>query len=83
MTDKDKNDIAEIVIQAMMQRDQQEPCNTHSCPLFDVETIAVMRSFADALKTGKKAAMKAFITLSVGALITAICAGIKEFLNKP
>ena len=42
-----------------------------------------MRSFADAVKTGKKAAMKAFITLSVGALITAICAGIKEFLNKP
>ncbi|MBQ7732084.1 MAG: hypothetical protein IJT68_09630 [Lentisphaeria bacterium] len=79
MTTEEKKEIADIVIQAMTQG----PCNTHSCPLFDAETIAVMRSFADAVKTGKKAAMKAFITLSVGALITAICAGIKEFLNKP
>ena len=83
MTTEEKQEIADIVAQAMMQQNQQGPCNTHSCPLFDAETIAVMRSFADAVKTGKKAAMKAFITLSVGALIAAIGAGIKEFLNKP
>ena len=83
MTEKDKNDIAEIVIQAMTAREKQEQCAGHACPLgFDAATVETMRSFAEAIHSGKKAAMKAFITLAVGALLTALYTGLKEFFNK-
>lgn len=85
MTEKDKNDIAEIVIQAMTAREkqEQEQCAGHACPLgFDAATVETMRSFAEAIHSGKKAAMKAFITLAVGALLTALYTGLKEFFNK-
>ena len=86
MTDKDKNDIADIVVKAMIEREklEQAQCTGHACPLgFDAATVETMRSFAEAVTTGKKAAMVAFITLGVGALCSAVYAGIKEFLNKP
>ena len=85
MTEKDKQDIAEIVVNAMIARENQEQaqCAGHACPLgFDAATVETMRSFAEAVKTGKKAAVIAFITLGVGALCSAVFAGIKELLGK-
>jgi len=85
MTEKEKQDIAEIVVKAMIEREKQEQaqCAGHACPLgFDAATVETMRSFAEAVKTGKKAAVIAFITLSVGALCSAVAAGIKEFFSK-
>lgn len=83
MTEKDKQDIAEIVIQAITAQEKQEQCAGHACPLgFDAATVETMRSFAEAIHSGKKAAMKAFITLAVGALLTALYTGLKEFFNK-
>ena len=85
MTDKDKQEIAEIVVKAMIEQEkaEQAQCGGHSCTLgFDAATVETMRSFAEAVKTGKKAAVIAFITLSVGALCSAVVAGIKELISK-
>ena len=85
MTEEEKQDIADIVVKAMIEREkvEQAQCAGHACPLgFDAATVETMRSFAEAIHTGKKAAMKAFITLAVGALLTALYTGLKEFFNK-
>ena len=83
MTEKDKQDIAEIVAKAMIEREKQEQCAGHACPLgIDAATVETIRSFAEAIHSVTKAAMKAFITLAVGALLTALYTGLKEFFNK-
>ena len=85
MTEEEKQDIADIVVKAMIEREkvEQAQCAGHACPLgFDAATVETMRSFAEAVKTGKKAAVIAFITLGVGALCSAVFAGIKELLGK-
>ena len=76
MTEEDKLEIAAILTDVL---------NAHSpvCPNgIDPETAATLKSFAGAVKSGRKTACTAFITLAIGALCAAVFAGIKEFLNK-
>ena len=76
MTDKDKQDIAELLANVL----DQHPA---ACPNgIDAETAQTLKAFADSVRSGKKAAVKAFITLAIGALFAALFAGIKEIFNR-
>ena len=76
MTEKDRTEFKMAVLEALKEQE-------HSCPLgIDADTAATMKSFADAIKLGRKTAYKAFIILAVGALVSALYAGIKELIHK-
>lgn len=76
MTDKDKLEIKQAMVEALKEQE-------HSCPLgIDADTAETMKSFAEAIKLGRKTAYKAFIILAVGALVSALYAGIKELIHK-
>ena len=82
MTEEDIKNLTAAVIVALNKRDEEEGAK-HICPLgIDALTVETMKQFAEAINSGKKAAMKAFITLAVGALLTALYTGLKEFFNK-
>ena len=76
MTEKDRNEIKAAMVEALKEQE-------HVCPLgIDSETADAMRKFAEAIKLGRKTAYKAFIILAVGALVSALFAGIKELIHK-
>ena len=76
MTEQDKREIAAILTDVLA-------ANTPGCPNgIDPETAATLKSFAEAVKSGRKTAYKAFITLAIGAFCAAIFAGVKELLHK-
>ena len=75
MTDQDKKDIAEIVSKVL---DQHSGCPNG----IDSETAETLKNFAKAIQTGQKTAIKAFVTLAIGALCAALIAGAKELLKK-
>ena len=76
MTEKDRTEFKLAVIEALKEQE-------HICPLgIDAETADAMRKFAEAIKLGRKTAYKAFIILAVGALVSALFAGIKEIIHK-
>lgn len=76
MTDQDKNEIAAIFTDILASYD-------HGCPNgIDAKTADTLRSLAEAFQTGRKTAMKAFITLVVGAVCAALLAGMKELFSK-
>lgn len=78
MTDQDKNEIAAIFTDILASYDHD-----HGCPNgIDPKTADTLRSLAEAFQTGRKTAMKAFITLVIGAVCAALLAGMKEFFNK-
>ena len=76
MTTEDKQEIATILGEVLA---------THSpgCPNgIDAATAATLKSFAEAVKSGRKTAYKAFISLAIGALCAAVLAGFRELFNK-
>ena len=76
MTKQERDEIAQLFNDAL----SQHQCN---CPLgFDADVAQELRSFAAAIKAGKKTALKAFITLLVGAVAYSLYEGIKFFFNK-
>lgn len=76
MTEKDKAELTEVINNAFAAHQ----CN---CPLgFDSDTAQTLNNFAKALQQGQKTALKAFITLIVGAVVYALYEGAKLFLNK-
>ncbi len=76
MTDQDKNEIAAIFTDILASYD-------HGCPNgIDAKTADTLRTLAEAFQTGRKTAMKAFITLVIGVICAAVLAGAKEMLNK-
>ena len=76
MTDQDKNEIASIFTDILTSYDR-------GCPNgIDAKTADTLRSLAEAFQTGRKTAVKAFVTLVIGALCAALLAGVKEFMNK-
>ena len=76
MTDQDKNEIAAIFTDILASYD-------HGCPNgIDAKTADTLRSLAEAFQTGRKTALKAFITLAIGAVCAALLAGFKELFNK-
>ena len=76
MTEEDKQDIAAIFADVLAAHPQ-------GCPNgIDPDTAATLKSFAGAVKSGRKTAYTAFITLAIGALCAAIFAGVKELFNK-
>lgn len=76
MTDQEKQEITTIFTNVLAAHDK-------TCPYgIDAATATTLKEFADAIREGKKNARKAFITLAIGAICTAIFAGVKELLNK-
>ena len=76
MTAEDKNEIAAIFTDILASYD-------HGCPNgIDAKTADTLRTLAEAFQTGRKTALKAFITLIIGAVCAALLAGMKEFFNK-
>jgi len=76
MTDQDKNEIAAIFTDILASYD-------HGCPNgIDAKTAETLRSIAEAFQTGRKTAMKAFVTLAIGAVCAAVLAGVKDIFSK-
>ena len=76
MTEKDKTELIEVINTALAS-------NRCNCPLgFDEDTARVLNNFAKALQHGQKTALKAIVTLTIGAIVYAFYEGAKLFLNK-
>lgn len=76
MTKQERDEIAQLFNDALAQHQ----CN---CPMgFDAGTAQTLNNFAKALQQGQKAALKAIITLLVGAIAYSLYEGIKFFFNK-
>ena len=76
MTEKDKQELAEVINNALAAHQ----CN---CPLgFDEDAARVLNNFAKALQQGQKTALKTVITVVIGAVVYALYEGIRLFLNK-
>ena len=76
MTDQDKNEIAAIFTDILASYD-------HGCPNgIDAKTADTLRSLAEAFRTGRRTALKAFVTLVIGAVCAALLAGVKEIFNR-
>ena len=75
MTEKEEERIRQIMTEVV---------SAHAgCPNgIDANTAATLKKFADAVQTRQKTALKAFITLAIGALCAAIIAGAKEIFGK-
>ena len=75
MTEADKREIGVILGEVLAAHG--------GCPNgIDAETANVLKGFAKAIQSGQKTAVKAFVTLAIGAICAAVAAGIKELLNK-
>jgi hypothetical protein len=77
MTEQDKQEVGAILTAVL----EQHPIG---CPNgIDAKTAETLKNFAQALQTGQKTALKAIVTLIVGAICTALGIGVKElFFNK-
>ena len=76
MTDQDKNEIAAIFTDILASYD-------HGCPNgIDANTADTLRSLAEAFQMGRKTAMKAFITLVIGAVCAALLAGMRDLFDR-
>ena len=75
MTEQDKQEVGAILAAVLAK---------HSgCPNgITAETAETLKNFADAINTGRKAALKAFITLLIGAILAAIIEGANAIFNK-
>ena len=74
MTTEEKQEIAVILGDVLTAHDRRCPNG------IDADTASTLKS--DAVRSGKKTAYKAFITLAIGALCAAFLAGIREIFNK-
>ena len=75
MTEADKREIGTILAEVLAVHG--------GCPNgIDAETANTLKSFAKAIQSGQKTAVKAFVTLAIGAICAAVAAGIKEILNR-
>lgn len=75
MTEQDKKDIAAILSDVLKKNS--------GCPNgIDSETAETLKNFAKAIQTGQKTAIKAFVTLAIGAICAALIAGVKVMFNK-
>jgi len=82
MNDKDKKEIAALAADIVVQILQDKE-HAHVCPIgLDAQTVDAMKNFANALNLGKKTAYKAIIILLVGAIASALYAGIQELIHK-
>ena len=76
MTDEEKTELRSLLTEVLAE-------HSPGCPNgIDANTAATLKSFAEAVKSGRKTAYKAFISLAIGALCAAIMAGAKELFNK-
>lgn len=76
MTDQDKNEIAAIFTDILASYE-------HGCPNgIDAKTADTLRSLAEAFQTGRRTALKAFVTLAIGAVCAAVLAGVKDIFNR-
>ncbi len=76
MTDQDKDEIAAIFTDILASYD-------NGCPNgIDAKTADTLRTLAEAFQTGRKTALKAFVTLVIGAVCAALLAGMKEMFSK-
>ena len=76
MTDKDKQEIAEILTGVLQK-------NVAKCPNgIDQETAELLKEFAKAVKDGKKTVQKTIITAIITASLGSIVIGIREFLSR-
>ena len=76
MTEEEKREIAAILTDVLV-------AHSPGCPNgIDASTAATLKSFAEAVKSGRKTAYKAFISLAIGALCAAVLAGFRELFNK-
>ena len=77
MTEQEKTEIAEVFARVLAE-------HPIGCPNgIDAKTAETLKNFAQALQTGQKTALKAIVTLIVGAICTALGIGVKElFFNK-
>lgn len=76
MTEEEKQEIAAILTDVLA-------AHSPGCPNgIDAATAATLKSFAEAVKSGRKTAYKAFISLAIGALCAAVLAGFRELFNK-
>ena len=62
MTNEEKQEIAVILGDVLAAHDRRCPNG------IDADTASTLKSFAEAVRSGKKTAYKAFITLAIGAL---------------
>ena len=75
MTEEDKKEIGVILGQVLATQG--------GCPNgIDAETAATLKAFAKSIQSGQKTAVKAFVTLAIGAICAALAAGVKELLNR-
>jgi len=76
MSDEEKQELRALLTEVLAK-------HSPGCPNgIDAETAATLKSFAEAVRSGKKTALKAFITLAIGAICAALIAGAKELFNK-
>ena len=76
MTEQEKQEIAAILGEVLDSHERVCPNG------IDADTASTLKSFAEAVRSGKKTAYKAVITLAIGALCAAFLAGIREIFNK-
>ena len=82
MNEKDKSEIAALAaeIAAKIIKEQEK---THVCPIgLDPSSVESIKNLANASNLGKKTAYKAIIILLVGAIASALYAGIQELIHK-
>lgn len=76
MSDKDKQEIADIFTAVLASQPQ-------GCPNgIDAATAATLKELADALREGKKTIRKTIIAALATTILGAIILGIKELINK-
>ncbi len=75
MTEKEKNDIADIVLRVMKE------CDTHCSLGIKPETAHELIRFADDYKQARRKFTGALITVAAGALLYAVWEGIKIFIS--
>ena len=76
MTEEEKTELRSLLAEAFAQ-------HPGGCPNgIDAETANTLKAFAKSIKDGQKTAVKAFVTLAIGAICAAVAAGIKEIFNR-
>ncbi len=75
MTEKEKNEIADIVVRVMKERE------THCALGIKPETAHELIRFADDYKQARRKFTGALITVAAGAILYALWEGIKLFIT--
>lgn len=78
MTAKDREEIGQIVRQALLETQMQKKCDLGIKP----ETAQELISFADTWKTCRRYMIGGIITVAIGGLLAAIWAGIKQIIKE-